>query len=169
MSTQQTNNWRGSSPKALANVPYSWTGCEYLIGIDPGTYTGWAVWKPREKKLIAVSTFQIYQAIKELERMTGGFGGKSIFVFCEDARQREWFPKEKNNSEYRGKLMGAGSVKRDSSIWEEVLESIGVGFEMIGPRPGLTNWTPAYFKTLSGWDKPTSKHARAAAALVLGK
>jgi hypothetical protein len=138
------------------------------IGIDPGYDTGFAEWSRLDKVLRQVKTVRIHEAIKELDYMVSHYGAENILVRVEDARQRQYLPKEKSSSEYRGKLMGAGSVKRDCKIWEDYLTSLGVDFEMVAPRPKKTKWTDAYFKSVTKYTKPTSEHARDAAVLVFG-
>ena len=92
-----------------------------------------------------------------------------LLVVFEDARQRTWFAPERNRSEYRGKLMGAGAAKRDSKIWEEFLEGQHIPFRAQGPRPGGTKWNKEYWYQVTGWKGRTSEHARDAALLVMGR
>ena len=86
----------------------------------------------------------------------------------EDARLRKWFPKERDNSEYRGRLMGAGAAKRDAKIWEEYLSDLAIPFERRKPEPGRTKWSEDYWKRITGYAGRTSNHARDAAILVFG-
>jgi hypothetical protein len=90
-------------------------------------------------------------------------------IVFEDARKRQWLPREKNLSEYRGKLMGAGSVKRDCEIWEEFCENYDIPYTAVPPRKGLTKWDAETFNKMTGWQGRTSNHARDAALLVWGK
>lgn len=137
-----------------------------FIGIDPGTNTGLAVWDAEDKKFHRVDTLSIVAAMDLVRGYTAGF---SFRLVVEDARKRQWLPREKNLSEYRGKLMGAGSIKRDCEIWEEFAALYGIPIQFIPPRKGLTKWDSETFKKITGWKGRTSNHARDAALLVWGK
>lgn len=140
---------------------------DIIIGIDPGVETGLAVWdktaKPRA--LITVETVKIHDALESVKIYIKYF---RVLVRVEDARLRKYLPREKSLSEERGKLQGAGSIKRDSKIWEDFLESLGVDYELLAPAAGRTKWSQEYFKTITGYTGKTSNHARDAAALVYG-
>lgn len=135
-----------------------------LIGIDCGSHTGFAIWDG--KKLVACETLLIHNALFRVAEMSKREKVKVVF---EDARKRTFLPRERSISEYRGKLMGAGSVKRDCSIWEDFCRDIGIEYIAVAPRAGLTKWPADYFNEVTGWKGRTSGHARDAALLVYGK
>ena len=139
-----------------------------LIGIDPGENTGLAFWDSREGKFLALETLPIHQALVKVMMWMDNVG-HDLKVIFEDARQRKWFPREKNVSEYRGKLMGAGAAKRDARIWEEFLTDYGIPFTAHKPQAGGTKWSADYFAQVTGWTGRTSEHARDAALLVYGR
>lgn len=136
------------------------------FGIDPGVNTGLALWRDGELKV--VETMNIVRA---MARILAAYDAceDSITIVMEDARQRQWLPRERNASEYRGKLMGAGSVKRDCTIWEEFCQAYNLPLLMVPPRAGATKWTADTFARLTGWKGRTSNHARDAALLVWGR
>lgn len=134
------------------------------IGIDPGTHTGVAIWDTREGKFLSLDTLQIHQALVEVMLWKDKVGHDLQVVF-EDARQRTWFGKGNTNA----KLQGAGSVKRDCSIWEDFCTDYGIPFRAVPPVKGATKVTPTYFKMISGWEGRTSEHSRDAGMLVIGK
>ena len=136
-----------------------------LIGIDPGHATGLAVWDSHRREFRAVATLPIHRAMKAVHDWADEYPHQVRVVF-EDARRRRWLPKDTSSAEYRGHLMGAGSVKRDAVIWEEYLADLGIPFEHPGPRPGLTKWDADVFARTTGWKGRTSNHARDAALLV---
>ena len=138
-----------------------------VLGIDPGVNTGFAVWDTTRRQLLRVDTLRITDALLAVLALQEG--GGEIRVIFEDARLRKWLPREMSNSEYRGKLMGAGSVKRDCDIWEEFCTEHSIPFEAVPPRKGLTKWTAESFARVTGWKGRTSNHARDAAMLVFGK
>jgi hypothetical protein len=133
---------------------------KYIIGIDPGTYTGIAVYDCERKMFVLVATLSIHRAMDVVK----GFEiEKSIFVRVEDARLRNWFGKSG-----REKLQGAGSVKRDSKIWSDFLTDEGIPFELVAPKNNVTKISAEAFKKLTGYNGRTSEHGRDAAMLVWG-
>lgn len=141
------------------------------IGLDPGENTGVAVWDGKHQELTQVLTLPIHRAMDlvKKEHYAALMEGVDLCVIFEDARQRKWFPQEKNNAEYRGRLMGAGAAKRDAKIWEEYLTDLHIPFRAQKPRPGLTKWSADYWAKITGWEGRTSEHARDAALLVYGR
>lgn len=136
------------------------------IGIDCGTDTGVAVWDKSSRRLTSVQTLPLYKAFEVVALLAQDGDVKVIF---EDARKRKWIPKEKTESEYRGRLIGSGSIKRDSKIWQEFCEGKGLEFEAVPPRKGLTKWDKDTFAAVTGWKGRTSHHGRDAALLVYGR
>lgn len=139
----------------------------YLIGLDPGKHTGIAVWNTKGQHFFYIDTLLIHDALYYVR--TFAKGDNDVRVYFEDARQRQYLPRERNTSEYRGKLMGAGSVKRDSVIWQDALTDWGIPFEMVPPRAGATKWDADTFARITGYKGRTSNHARDAALLVYGR
>lgn len=144
-----------------------------FIGIDPGENTGLAIWDTASRSFRAVMTLRLHQALEEVKReyyaaLASPIPTRFVVIF-EDARQRRWFPKERNASEYRGRLMGAGAAKRDAKIWEEFLQDLGCPYEAHKPAPGTTKWDADYWAKVTGWKGRTSEHARDAALLVFGR
>ncbi len=132
------------------------------IGIDPGTHTGVAVWDTREGKFLSLETLPIHKALLRVLVLTSD---QVVEVVFEDARQRTWFGKGDTNA----KAQGAGSVKRDCSIWEDFCRDYGIPFQAKPPVKGATKVSAGYFKMVSGWTGRTSEHARDAAMLVIGR
>lgn len=138
-----------------------------FIGIDPGVNTGLAVWDATRRQFRTLQTSSIVTAMEYIVSLWRD--GEELRIVFEDARQRKYLPRERNLSEYRGKLMGAGSVKRDCEIWEEFCENYDIQRTAVPPRKGLTKWDADTFKRITGWTGRTSNHARDAALLVYGK
>ena len=135
------------------------------IGIDPGTHTGVAVWDTKEGRFLSLETLPIHQALI-IVMMWRDKIGHDLQVVFEDARQRTWFGRDKNTN---AKLQGAGSIKRDCSIWEDFCKDYQIPFLAVPPIKGGTKLSEAYLKTISGWKGRTSNHARDAAMLVIGR
>jgi hypothetical protein len=92
---------------------------------------------------------------------TGRGAGMDIFVRVEDARMRIWFGKAD-----REVLQGAGSIKRDCSIWQEFFELHNIPHEFVAPRNNKTKLDETVFQKITGWKNKTSKHGRDAAMLI---
>lgn len=135
-----------------------------LIGIDTGVHTGFAVWHSDTKYLAEVSTLTITQAMERVKMIADIRGKDNIRLFIEDARKRKWF-----GNAGREKLQGAGSVKRDSRIWEDWCREQGLQYRMVAPKNNRTKLTASQFKLLTKWMGATSEHARDAALLVFGR
>ena len=138
-----------------------------VVGIDPGVHTGLAVWDTSSRRLLDVRCSGIVEAMRYVRELmdTRGVG---LIVF-EDARQRKWIPRERDLRQFKGRAMGAGSVKRDSGIWEEFCEVYRIDCVKTPPRQGMTKLTDATFRGITGYDARTNNHGRDAAMLVFGR
>ena len=137
---------------------------DIYIGIDPGTHTGIAVWSHKEQRFFMLGTKTKYEATEDIINLVNKHGRDNIFVRFEDARKRNWFGKAG-----REQLQGAGSIKRDCSLWEEFLTAKNIPFATVAPKANSTKMKPEAFAKYTGWTKRTSEHARDAAMLVFGK
>lgn len=138
-----------------------------IVGIDPGVNTGLAVWDSSARQFLDIRCSGIVDAMDYLRRLREE--RKISLVVFEDARQRKWIPREKDLAEFRGRAMGAGSVKRDSAIWEEWCITNRIDFVATPPRQGMTKLNDLYFRGLTGYDRRTNEHGRDAAMLVFGR
>ena len=135
-----------------------------VIGIDPGLHTGLAVWDTSSRQFLEIRCSGIVDAMDYLDHLRSE-RGIGLVVF-EDARQRTWIPREKDLAQMKGRAMGAGSVKRDCSIWEEWCKARQVQYIASRPKNGMTKLTDAYFRGITGYDRRTNNHGRDAAMLV---
>lgn len=135
-----------------------------IVGLDPGVTTGWARWDVQAARLTECRGYKIHEAMRALE------ADRPALVLFEDARQRRWFGKMDAEQRKYGAAVreGAGSVKRDCSIWADFLEDLGIPYIARPPLAGGTKWSALYFKAVTGWDERTNEHARDAAVLVAG-
>ncbi len=134
---------------------------DVLIGIDPGTNTGFAV---KEKGvLVRVETMTIIEAIMAVHSYEAKCLslGWSMLLRIEDARLRTFFGK--TGSE---KWKGAGSIIRDCSIWEDEMNRRSIPFQMVHPK-NVRATDAKQFEQLCGWSKRTSIHAREAAWMII--
>ena len=133
---------------------------EILIGIDTGKNTGFATYSPISRRLYAVETLPIHQA---MERVLDISKTMKVKVRFEDARLRKVFGKSG-----REVLQGAGSIKRDAVIWEDYLKDKAIAYEAVAPKDNKTKLSESAFRQMTGWIGRTSNHARDAAMLVYG-
>lgn len=131
-----------------------------VIGIDPGTNTGFSVVLRGELNNIETTT--IFMALTAVSGLRQKYPLNSILVRFEDARLRTWFGKSGPE-----KWKGAGSIMRDCAIWEETLTALGIPFEKVAPKD-VKETTAEQFEKITGWKGRTSIHAREAAWLILG-
>ena len=131
------------------------------VGLDTGTHTGFAVWDKGKKQLIELSTLKIHRAMERVRELSVS---DEIVVYFEDARLRTWF-----GNAGREALQGAGSVKRDCSIWEDFLTDLGVEWHAVAPKNNATKLNATFFEKITGWKGRTSEHSRDAAMLVFNR
>lgn len=144
-----TGTWKAPSTKA-----------EYAIGIDCGVKTGIAVWDCDGKRFIEIKTVKIHRAM-DIVRQYHNSG--TVKVRVEDARQRKWF-----GNAGREQLQGAGSIKRDASIWTDFLTDHKIHFELVAPKNNKTKLSKEAFARLSKYTGLTSVHGRDSGMLVIG-
>ena len=129
------------------------------VGVDPGHHTGIAVWDTTSRQFLDIRCSGIVAAMDYLDDLASN---KGIGL----ARQRTWIPRERDIRQVKGRAMGAGSVKRDCSIWEEWCEARSIQYIASRPKTGMTKLTDAYFRGITGYDRRTNEHGRDAAMLV---
>ena len=130
------------------------------IGIDPGKHTGFAAWCDETRKLASCKALLIHEAMDEVLQLHRA--GQLHSVTFEDARLRSWFASKGTEA-----LQGAGSIKRDCTIWADFLGAHGIAYRAVKPQAGGTKWTAEQFQRLTGWTGRTNEHARDAALLVV--
>lgn len=133
-----------------------------IIGIDPGVNTGFAELDTQTGKLRDVQSMAIHLAMGAVEG-THRSGALKMVVF-EDARLRTWF-----GSKGPEARQGAGSIKRDCSIWADFLADLGSPTLALKPQAGMTKWSAAAFANMTGWTGKTNEHGRDAACLIWGR
>ncbi|MDR1097835.1 MAG: hypothetical protein LBL57_06870 [Tannerella sp.] len=133
----------------------------YLIGIDPGTNCGIAVYCKGSRQFGLITTVKIHRAMDMVLNFYAEVD--TFFVRVEDARLRQWFGRSD-----RERLQGAGSIKRDCKIWEDFLTDNGIAFELVAPRDNMTKLSAAAFKKMTGYRGHTGVNGRDAAMLVYG-
>lgn len=134
------------------------------IGIDPGTHTGFAVW--RDGAFSEICSLPLHDALLRVRGLSNY--GAQICVVFEDARLRKWYGTHTAKQD-RDRLIGAGSVRRDCSIWEEALTQWRIPYKVVAPKNNATKMNADTFRSLTGWEGRTNEHGRDAAMLVFGR
>ncbi len=136
---------------------------DLIIGVDPGKRTGLAIWDKLHKCFKSIETVSIVRAFDIITQYAEN--GYLVQVRFEDARLRKWF-----GTAGREKLQGAGSIKRDCTIWQEFCEHHEIDFIPVAPaqQKGLTKLSHGQFKKLTGWTDRTTEHSRDAGMICYG-
>lgn len=145
-----------------------------VIGIDPGTTTGFAVWDPHARLFLAVDSMQLHKALRRVELMKTDVpvdqyreNNAAPLVIFEDARTLRVHHGQ-NARKGNAVLQGVGSIKRDCAIWEEFLEDMGIPYQAKNWTRGTTKWSAAKFAQVTGWQSRANEHARDAGVIVHG-
>lgn len=136
------------------------------IGIDTGVKTGLAIWDSASRRFLSIECVKIHDALATVEHIAGT---SKTFVRFEDARQRRYIPNSGDLRTEMGRRQGAGSVKRDSGIWEDFLRAKHIPYEAVAPKDNATKMNAEMFRSLTKWRGRTNEHERDAAMLVFGK
>jgi hypothetical protein len=135
-----------------------------VIGIDPGTNTGITVYDCEKKEYIACDTMLITNAIFLVEKIISQ--RSPVLITVEDSR---------SISGDASKKLGAGSIRRDCSIWEDYLNekssiaSNGVFYRFVKPTKNPYLKIPILqWMTISKYkgSKRPSEHARDSATYI---
>ena len=117
--------------------------------------------------MVVVETSRIHRVMHELRE--GWEAGWLAYVVFEDARLRTHFGTQRGTKEDDALKQGAGSIKRDCTIWEDFFEDLGIPFMAISPMQKGRKETAESFTRLTGWTARTSNHGRDAGMLVMGR
>lgn len=131
------------------------------VGIDPGVSTGVAAIVDGE--YTHIHTYDIIEAMDWI-RIHHGLDTWEILLHVENPSFRRYF-----GQSGREKLQGAGSIKRDYSIWVTFAEHLRIRIFPIAPAEiGSDFDNVAIFRAATGYAGRTpSKHARDAAKIIL--
>src|SRR5574339_858525 len=132
------------------------------VGIDPGVNTGFAVWDSLKKKFKVITGCTILTAIKELTKLHLQFPGE-IYVRFDDARKSKLPPHLQQHASAQA-FQGIGSVKRDCSIWQELLENLGIQYEAVAQQQQkMKKLDNEKFCLITKHQSSTNQHGRDAA------
>lgn len=133
---------------------------QILIGVDPGVHTGFALY---DGESLSLDTCSITRAMQKIFILMQD-DNCALHIFIEDARKRQWL-----GNSGREKLMGAGSIMRDSRIWEDFCNEQNIAYTLVPPKYNRTKLSAEQFGKITKYKGRTSEHARDAAMLVYGR
>ncbi len=143
----------------------------YVVGIDPGVKTGFAVWNRDEKAFewIETSTFWgVFFRITE----SSVFKPVNTHIVIEVAHHAPTFKHLKAEGQNKDTLSkiarNVGQVTREAQLLVEGFRRLGFTVSEQKPLGKAKNAADdrAQFERLTGWTKQTSQHARDAARMV---
>jgi hypothetical protein len=145
---------------------------DVLIGIDPGTDTGIAIYDRKTRLFIRLSTVKIHNALFAVKEFVENNHDLKVVVFVENPKTYRRFGNVSPKVQL-AKAGGGGSIKRDFVIWQDFLTSLKVefyGISLLKSEGGCEKkMEEPLFKQITGYQKQTSEHARDAAMLVFGR
>lgn len=134
-----------------------------LIGVDPGTVTGYAIKNLETGEFEEVGSAGIVMTLELLD----AYFGDDCFVIIEDARQWNGYSRGMKSGVMAAKAQGSGSVKRDCQIWQEYMRHWSIDFKMVPPSWKGAKTDAKMFKLVTGWQGRTNSHGRDAAMLIV--
>ena len=131
------------------------------IGIDTGAKTGIAI--SIGGSLQRVDCMTITKAMQ----LVSEYPAATTKLYIEDARKWIGFNGKTKTTDAR--LQGAGSVKRDASIWEDWCKENGYQAVFVKPMGKGLKKSVEEFKQITKWKGRTNEHSRDAAMIVYGR
>ena len=141
----------------MTNLSNSTLNQTIYVGVDPGVSTGLAFWDGHLCKWELIKTTNIIVAMELI--LEAWEDDKIIEVVVEDARLVRY-------KTLAVRAQGAGSIKRDCSVWETFLRRHEIPHSFIRPKKAMTKLDASLFKKITKFEGQTSHHARDAAMLV---
>ena len=148
-----------------------------LVGLDPGTETGFAVWSPTRGALVHVASgpfWDVQTALATLcapvtETPSAWSGWRVAGVVIEDPRRLPVYARHRgaNRGERDRIARSVGRIDRDVELWASWLASAGYAVRLVQPTR-RKKWDREALRRVSGWSAPTNEHGRDAARLVVG-
>lgn len=134
---------------------------DYIIGIDPGTSTGFAVYDTIEEKLIALETTTFWGVLNLLEET---WGEETVLIVIEVPESKHvWHNGGTAKGSVQRTALNVGSVIREAELLAEGLERAGYDVKRVNPRGKVK---AGDFNKVTGWEGKTNQHVRDAGLLA---
>lgn len=136
-----------------------------LLGIDPGTHTGLALFDVDEGRLTRCGSLPFWEAAEAVTELSAEIAA----VVLEDARRIGIYAK---HSQLHGArrdraARSVGMIDRDVQLWLDLCERLGL--PVMTAEPTRKKWDAETFRNITGWEGRTNEHARDAGRLVFGR
>lgn len=142
---------------------------QYVLGIDPGVKTGFAVYDRGKRELRICDTLSFWDTVDKLEEFTIDCGLSGFEVILEDNSANATFRGRGRNPAAHSAMekisRNVGSVQRDQQLLVEYMISKGIKHRLIKPTHSTTKMNDELFKKITGWKARTSSHSRDAGIL----
>jgi hypothetical protein len=133
----------------------------YIVGIDPGTTTGLAIYQDGALiRLLGKPFWSIYEIIQGADA--------DLALVIEDARSMPRFAKNRHTS---GGIEAHVAVGRSigvtdahATLWETLAMHLGIPYLL--RQPAGAKWDAEDLKTRTGWAHSTNQHSRDAAKIA---
>lgn len=148
--------------KAQASVTPS-PSLRYVIGIDPGVQTGFAVWDRQARRFVEIDSTDFWGVFERMQKISAS--EVKIIVEIASTAPLFWQRKEsaQNDHTLARKARNVGQVTREASLLVEGLRRLGYRVVEVKPQ-GKKNQEE--FKRITGWPKRTNQHERDSAMLA---
>jgi hypothetical protein len=134
-----------------------------VIGIDPGTYTGFAVYDPAEKRLTELVTTDFWGAIEKINAMRAA---GEIGVVLEKPNTKANFHGQARTAAGKHTMgVNVGFALKEAALLLEYLKRNGIPVMTLPP---LGKKDAVFFKRMTGWSGRTNPHMRDAGMLCFG-
>jgi hypothetical protein len=136
-----------------------------VIGIDPGTATGFALWDASERAFLVICSASFFDACTMLRKAAERYDVRACVV--EDSRA---LPIYQRNRGAKGQALAAvgrsvGVTDRDTTLWLDLCERLGIPAVAAKPQK-RGKWKADDLARITGYDARTNQHGRDAGRLA---
>lgn len=139
-----------------------------IIGIDPGKYTGIAIWDKKIQKLIRTQSFGFWDCIRLIDVLKKEHGDQlRVIIENPDLNAPIFTKRIYNDRRDLSIAQKVGKNKRDAQLIIEHLEEEEIKYEPV--RPVTHKWTLVYCRAITGNKSAKyTQHEMDAIKLVFG-
>jgi len=136
----------------------------FVIGIDPGKNTGFAVYDRHTRQLQILETLDFWKVYGRMRSFR--LEDVPLIVVEVPETKHIWHTPPDNVKALQRQAVTVGGVIREAVLLADGIE--GLGFTVKRKHP-LGKCTHAKFAALTGWNKRTDEHQRDAGRLAWGR
>lgn len=135
----------------------------FVIGIDPGVESGFAVWDRITRRFVSIDTLKFWDVIDRVQ-VFGIHEAKVIVEVAHLAPTFRHLKAEGTNVNTLSKIArNVGQVTREAQLLVEGLRRLGYDVREVKPQGKKKQ---AEFKRITGWSKRTNQHERDSAMMA---